>query len=438
MALTYRQLHERLALRLLVAPAFCLTIIIWLLAGCHQSTSKAPENLHQRGYLWQRSWNPAVTAALTEAETRLDGVVILGGEIIWNDRKPQSILATIDWESVKNSKKPIAIALRIAPYSGPFAENDTIVRQIAEIARSLVAAAKSQQVELCEFQLDFDCPQKKLSGYRMWLHALRPFIQPARFVITTLPAWLDEPEFATLAHDVDSYVLQVHSVPTTAETGHAVLCDTRLARRWVEKASRLKLPFSVALPTYRCLAGYDSTGRLRGVAMDSVEPSWPPDTRVLEFATDADEVALLVKDWQAKRPSELQELLWYRVPVATDARNWRWPTLSAVMTGRTPKHQLEVFEQGDNPVDLSIANTGEAAEQRNIVVTITWNGASLVAWDALPGWSIRTERERAIFTLTSGLHSQLPPGSRCSIGWLRYDQVTAIRSGAEELSESHL
>jgi hypothetical protein len=86
-------------------------------------------------------------------------------------------------------------------------------------------------------------------------------IQPMKFVITTLPARLDEPEFPTLLHEVDGYVLQVHSVPTLQESGRAVLCDTALARKWVGKAANLKLPFSVALPTYRCLAAYDSGGK---------------------------------------------------------------------------------------------------------------------------------------------------------------------------------
>src|SRR6266403_1636565 len=202
-----------------------------------------------------------------------------------------------------------------------------------------------------------------------------------------------------------------------------------LARKWVGRAARLKLPFSVALPTYRCLAGYDSAGKLLGVAMDSVDPTWPPDTQVLEFATDADEVASLLKEWQAARPPELRELLWYRIPVATDVRNWRWATLSAVMNGRTPVHRLKVLQEGNNPVDLSISNPGEADEEFDVVVTVSWNGGELVAWDALPGWTVRTERERAVFR---SLRSQLPPGSRRGIGWLRFDEVTTVRSNVEE------
>jgi hypothetical protein len=107
------------------------------------------------------------------------------------------------------------------------------------------------------------------------------------------------------------------------------------------------------------------------------------------------------------------------------------------MAGRNPAHKLEVLQAGNNPIDLAIANAGEADEQRNIVVTVTWSGSSLVSCDALPGWTVRTEPERAVFTLAAGFRSQLPPGGQRSIGWLRYDHVTTLRSQAEELAEGH-
>ena len=129
--------------------------------------------------------------------------------------------------------------------------------------------------------------------------------------------------------------MQVHSVPTKRESGRTELFDPELARAWVAKAAKLGRPFSVALPTYRCVAGYDETGKLLGVYMDSVAPKWPAGTTTLEFSADADAIADVVKAWQQKRPPELQELLWYRAPVASDARNWRWPTLAAVMAGQT-------------------------------------------------------------------------------------------------------
>ena len=164
------------------------------------------------------------------------------------------------------------------------------------------------------------------------------------------------------------------------------------------------------------------------VAMDSVQPAWPPGTRVLEFGADADEIAALVNDWQKARPPQLRELIWYRVPIATDTRNWRWPTLSAVMSGRFPEHKLNILQEGENPVDLSIVNAGEADEQLNANVTASWNGAGLTASDALAGWNMKSENGRAIFRVTASHGLRLPPGATRKIGWLRFDQTTSLET----------
>jgi hypothetical protein len=378
-----------------------------------------------------------VVGAMEEAQKHVDRLVILGAEIRWEGGAANTIKATIPWETLKACGKPVAIALRVAPFEGPFAEDDVHALAIAAVAKSLLDEARAHQVELSEFQLDFDCAQKKLAGYRAWLRALRPVAGSLRLVITTLPSWLDEPEFPGLLDETDGYVLQVHSVPTARESGHAVLCDTVLARKWVAKASKLGKPFSVALPTYWCLAGYDLSGKLLGVAMDSVQPSWPQGTHVLEFGTDADDMAALVNEWLQARPAGLRELLWYRVPVATDMRNWRWPTLSAVMAGRKPAHRIEAVGEGGNPADVSIVNTGETDGQVDCDVVVTWSGGgSLMASDALPGWRIQAEKGRAVFTAEPGYRLRLSPGDKRAIGWLRYDQITPMRLQVEEHGET--
>ena len=416
--------------RLVARVCLCL-----VLTGCDRATPTSREPLRQRGYIWQRDWTSAVAESAAEAERRLDGVVLLGAEV--DAKAPGTIKGSIDWEKLKDAKKPLAVALRVAPFSGPFAADDATINEIARVAKSLLKDAKAHGVILAEFQLDFDCAQKSLAGYRRWVRTLRSLIQPVRFVITALPAWLDEPDFVSLIDDVDGYVLQVHSVPTLEESGRAVLCDPKLARKWVATAAKLGRPFAVSLPTYRCLAGYDTNGKLLGVAFDSVQPSWPRGTRVVEYSVDADELADLVAEWTATRPKELRELLWYRVPVASDMRNWRWPTLSAVMSGRKPAHRLKILSEGENPVDVSIANTGEADEQRNPVVTVNWNAdATLVASDALPGWTLKIDNQRAVFRPASESHLRLSPGSRRSIGWFRYDRPANVRAQVEELGNA--
>jgi Protein of unknown function (DUF3142) len=414
-----------LDLSLRAITIFCAAIFTFW--GCNQSNVKVSGPLKQRGYLWQREWTPAVVDALGEADRRMDGVVILGAEINVAGKKPEIAKATIDWEAAKRESEHRALALRVAPFAGPFRSDDAPAQAIVDLAKQLLSDARAHDVNLAEFQFDFDCAQKNLGSYRTWLLALKPIVQPTRFVITVLPAWLNDSEFRKLVREVDGYVLQVHSVPISAGT-NAKLSDARLAREWVRKAARFGIPFEVALPTYRCAAGYGPDGKLLSVAMDSVQPVWPPGTRVLEFGADPDEIAALVNDWQKTRPPQLRGLIWYRVPIATDTRNWRWPTLSAVMSGRLPKHKLNILQDGENPIDLSIFNGGEADEQLNANVTATWNGAGLTASDALAGWNMKSENGRAIFRVTASHGLRLPPGATRKIGWLRFDQPTTLET----------
>jgi len=404
-----------------------LLIALIALAGCHRTEQTISGPLKQRGYVWQREWTPAVIDAIGEAEPRMDGVVLLGAEVNLGGKKPEIVKAPIDWDAVKRQSKHCSIALRVSPFAGPFRADDAAARTIIDLTRELLSGAREHNVDVEELQFDFDCARKNLGAYRTWLQMLRPVVHPARFVITTLPAWLDDSQFSALVREVDGYVLQVHSVPISAGT-NAKLSDARLAREWVRKAARFGIPFEVALPTYRCAAGYGPDGKLLTVAMDSVQPVWPPGTRVLEFGADADEIAALVNDWQKTRPPQLRELIWYRVPIATDTRNWRWPTLSAVMSGRLPKHKLNILQEGENPIDLSIFNAGEADEQLNANVTATWNGAGLTASDALAGWNVKSENGRAIFKVTASHGLRLPPGATRKIGWLRFDQTTTLET----------
>jgi hypothetical protein len=398
-----------------------------LLGGCERPP-KATAPLTQRGYLWQREWTPQVLEGAKEADRRLDGVVLLGGEIVWDGGAPRLIKANIPWDSLSVLRRPPALALRVAPFPGPFASDDAAARRIVEAAQALLGEARRHGVEPAEFQLDFDCAQRKLAGYSVWLSALRSAIQPVRFVITTLPVWLGEPEFPALLRDVDGYVLQVHSVSTSGAGGSNRLCDPALARRWVQVAAKLGRPFSIALPTYRCVAGFDPAGKLVGIAMDAGQPSWPSETRVLEFGASADEMADLVREWRDARPAGMRELLWYRVPVSTDALNWRWPTLSAVMQGRKPVDRHEVRMEGENPVDLVLENTGESDRCLDLSVTVAWDGPAAIASDALPGWSIHGEPSSMTFSLQPGARPRLAPGERRAIGWLRFPEKTVLRA----------
>jgi hypothetical protein len=409
----------------------CATIFAF--AGCNRSDVNVSAPLPQRGYIWQREWTPAVIDSLRQAKPRMSGVVLLGAEINFG-KSPEICKPSIDWEAVHRQTQHCSVALRVAPFAGPFRADDPPARVIIAVTKQLLDDARAHDVKIEEFQFDFDCAQKNLANYHAWLSLLRPVVHPIRFVMTVLPAWLDQPEFLSLVRETDGYVLQVHSVPISAGVS-AALCDSKLAREWVARAGKLGMPFSVALPTYRCTAGYAPNGKLLSVAMDSVQPSWPPGTRILEFGADADKIAALVHEWQESRPLQLRELIWYRVPIATDTRNWRWPTLAAVMAGRFPNHQLSVRQEGANPIDLSIVNAGEADEQLSLNVIAKWSEAGLDASDALFGWSVRSENGLAVFNSVAQNGFRLPPGATRKIGWLRFDQPTNLQTEFSNQSE---
>lgn len=59
----------------------CGLLVAVLLSGCHRENPTVAGLLTQRGYLWQRDWNPAVTAAVGDAANQLDGLVVLAAEM---------------------------------------------------------------------------------------------------------------------------------------------------------------------------------------------------------------------------------------------------------------------------------------------------------------------------------------------------------------------
>lgn len=83
----------------------------------------------------------------------MNGLVILGGEIIWTGKKPELVKSNIDWDALKQRHVSCGIALRIASYPGPFAADDGPARFILSVAKSLLIEAEAYGLKLNEFQL---------------------------------------------------------------------------------------------------------------------------------------------------------------------------------------------------------------------------------------------------------------------------------------------
>ena len=403
-------------------------VLVILLLWKPRTTPRATGPLAHEAYVWHRAWTGPVQQSIAEHGTTFARLVVLAAEVSWANREPRVMRVALDHAALR-SVTPIGLALRIGPYAGPFGRDERLTRWLADLSSSLVAEVRTNGLPVAELQIDFDCAESKLDGYRVWVDAIRQRVAPVPVTVTTLPAWLDRRAFKHLIAATDGYVLQVHSLerPKSAAAPFA-LCDPALARKWVERASRFGVPFRVALPTYGYQVAFDATGRFAGISAEGPALSWSEGVQLHEVSADPGAMATVVQAWVADRPTALQGVIWYRLPVAGERLNWRWSTLSEVIAGRTPRSELSVRVRHPQPalVEIELSNMGTADATPTNPVTVRWRDATLVACDGLIGFEpVERGGEAVEFRSRAGL--RLAPGERRIIGWLRLDHETEVQ-----------
>lgn len=381
--------------------------------------------LPQDVYIWQRNWNQAVKDAVLEHGSNFETVVALKAEVTWRKKQPELVDVPLDYEVLKKSGARVGPALRIGPYSGPFLTNDRAAAFLTRVAVALVGEARSHGCGPAELQIDFDCAQSKLDGYRVWVVAIRRAIAPVPVVITALPSWLNEPSFPKLIAAADGYVLQVHSLeaPKSADMPFT-LCDPAEARRAVERAGQWNVPFRVALPTYGYVIAFNRSGKFAGLSADGPRKDWPADYELHVVRTDAAAMAQLVGLWSTNHPSSMRGIIWYRLPVADDILNLRWPTLAAMMAGRVPREHVHAAARRVEPglMEISLVNDGQLDLSSRLAVEVTWTEARLIAGDGVGGFNLTDAGPGSAKFQLDDNSFRLPAGEKRIIGWLRLSE----------------
>jgi hypothetical protein len=356
--------------------------------------------------------------------------VALGAEVTWEHGQARVARIPLDYEALRSAGRPIGVALRIGPFSGPFAAEDDRARWLAGLAASLVAEAANRQTALAELQLDFDCPESKLAGYQLWVQAVRRQVNPVPVVITALPVWLKQPAFRQLIAAADSYVLQVHSVARPqGPDARFTLCDPKAARQAVEQAARLGRPFRVALPTYGYVLAFDARNRFVGLSAEGPAENWPADAQLRAVCADPQAMARLVAGWARERPEALQGVIWYRLPVEGERLNWGWTTLSAVMAGLEPGASVQAVKRHPQPglVEVDMVNRGQADHTDAVELSMKWSGARLVASDGLAGFEQMETGSNGVQFRNKPSSWRLRPGETRTISWLRFDRDVEVQ-----------
>ena len=429
--------HARLA-------GFAAGLIVVVLAATawiwSRSVPGVSGRLPQQAYLWQRQWTDSVCAAVAEPGP-ISGLCVSYAEISGGANSAPVVNRTtgIDWALLAGSARPVGFGVRVHEFPGevnttrePF---PTLRAEIAELCHASCAAG----LRPAEIQVDFDCPTSRLKGFAAWLQALRQAFPQQTFRFTALPAWLRSNDFAPLAEAAGGYILQLHWFPKPDAEGHppATLCDPAQAKAAVERAARLGVPFRVALPTYGYRLILDDRSKLLAAAAEEsslrlAQPAPGGSSRTL--MADPAAMADLIAGWQRRRPSALQGVIWYRLPVAGDRLNWQPRTLWAVMAGRHPQPKLTLKfarESINGPWELRLGNEGEADAALPAEVTVHCASAPMAA-DGVGGFELEQNGGALKELMFAPRHTQaasartLPAGRSIAIGWVRLaDRIPA-------------
>lgn len=387
----------------------------------------------REAYVWQRQFDDEVVEAMRAFAPQLDGVCVLATEVSWKPM-PELVRPTLNYKALAALGKPVGLALRLNDYPGAYATGDATAKMIASIVRAMLAKAREAGLVVAEVQLDYDCAESKLAGYRRWLTAVRAETDSAKtkLVITALPAWLKSGDFVALAKATDGFVLQVHSLERPRSPDVAfTLCDPDRAKAWARQASAAGVPFRIALPTYGYLLGFDAAGKFLGLAAEGRPPAWPQGAQVRAILADAPAMARLANALLATPPAHCTGVIWFRLPVQRDRYNWAASTFSTVLRGEIPA--VKLVATAEHPerglTEIVIENRGQTTEPLPRDIALKWaSDMRLLAADGIGGFRLEIrggEAQGNVRAANVTADATLAPGGKVRIAWLRFpDEVS--------------
>lgn len=385
-----------------------LTLAILLLAACHKDT-RLP--VATEAYVWQSPDRPAVKQAMARAAGVVTRLHVRAAELRWTGEG-----FAIERALTRLPAPGCGLVVRIGASASQLAWTPRQIEAVAVIFREL------SKLNPSEIQCDYDCPQRRLQGYRVLLDSLQSAAGAVPVLPTVLPSWLDEPDFRKLIAGRSGYVLQVHSLQLPKRSGdRAVIFNPVAARTAAGKAAALQVPFRIAMATYGCEVRFGPDGKVTDVISEDAGGDTALD-RAFALA-DPVESARLVHEWTLDPPAGLRAIIWYRLPVEGDRRNWPWETFQLVIRGEVARSRPELeASPGPGVRDLHIANHGHfpLLLPEEIVVS-----SPVIAADGAGAYRLEPQADGLHFIRRSGIWPWLDPGKKIPTGWLRTSEESA-------------
>jgi hypothetical protein len=246
----------------MIARAACLACLL-LVVACGRSDTRQGRSgpLDPPAFwVWHRSSPLGATEIASLAGSGVRTLYWQSAECAWDGswrmtRIAAPMTGTADLEIV-----PV---FRIKPLPA-FLGSPDAPRQLAELVRRWLDGSPSPR----EIQLDFDCPDRLLGEYTVFLKSFAAAVSPSRVSITALAAWPRHPGFDALADSVSSLAPMFYDLaadaPADVKAGRfqpmadAAVVD--LIRAW----SACPRPWRAGLPNFERLSVFEETGDLTG------------------------------------------------------------------------------------------------------------------------------------------------------------------------------
>lgn len=402
-----------------------LLLVIWGRRGAERESEPAVAYcsgpLGQEVYVWQRVWTESVRLAVAERSPEFQGVTVQAGMAEWHRQAGWEIMSFED-PLAYAAEHEVTLALRIGAGAAVRGWKREDIDQVLEVLARWAPLTGT-------FQLDYDCPSGKLADYTVLCEEVRRAFPQHRLEITCLPDWLERPSLARLVAGVDRYVMQVHGVAGFGGAG--TLCDPELARRTATRCAALGVPYLLALPTYRHGVRRSRGGRV--VEVVSEGSAGTPGAPYELVSAREDEMAGLVRDWEHQRPTLMEGLIWYRLPVEGESMNWSWASLRRVMRGESGAGEvaLEVVSGEDGVSRLFLNNATDAHLEWPERVVLQWEGGFCIVADGGEDYRLGEVRRsgRAQWHWRAETVRPLLSGTRVELGWVRLGGLSADPDG---------
>ncbi len=379
-------------------------VVLCAAAAISCSRESLPRPFLNGVYVWQSRWNAQVNDALEKVSPFVEDVFPYVGEIEVDNGALALKPTEPDWKALAATRRPTTFVLRAKTGLSKTLASDgpKAAAFIASIENGVSNKAALEKVTVAGLQLDYDCPTSKLDDYANLVAALRSALPNTTISITALPTWLASPAFKRLAHEAGEYVLQVHWLekPASVDAPHTV-CDVSKIPKYIERASALRIPYRVALPTYGYRAYFDASGACVAVRAESDTDATYPNLQTRDIEADPVALAEVVRNLRTTPPRACQGIVWFRMPVDSDRHNWPWPVLQEVMAGRAPQISFaaELRTPREDLLEVWVRSTGAYRPGGTLKVRVPCDPRRIKAYDCVSGFSGKPDADGTFFAL---------------------------------------